>query len=67
MTPVNLMPIAQYGVAIFSIGAILFIVVLFVKFIKDFMVKAVETQQELKDAVHEMLLYFKLKNGASRK
>ena len=63
MNPVSLVSIAQYGIALFSITAIIYIVTLFVKFIKEYMIKAIGTQQALKDAIHEMLLFFKLRNG----
>lgn len=64
MNPISLAAIAQYGIALFSIGAIIYIVTIFVKFIREHLAEATKSNEGLKNSINEMLLYFKLKNGS---
>ena len=47
--------IGEYGVAVFSIGAIIYIVSIFVKFIKNHLEHNTKASQDLANAVKQLL------------
>lgn len=55
--------LGEYGIAIFSIGAIVYIVKLFVNFMKNHIQHHTEIAQALKDAVCNLLRFLERKNG----
>lgn len=55
--------LGEYGVAIFSIGAMVYIVKLFVNFMKNHIQHHTEVAQGLKDAVCNLLRFLERKNG----
>lgn len=55
--------LGEYGVAVFSIGAILYIVKLFVGFMKNHIEHHTSAAKDLKNAVCNLLTYLERKNG----
>ena len=47
--------VAQYGVAIFSIGALVYVVHIFVKFLKNHIEHSTRASQRLADLIEAML------------
>lgn len=59
--------LAEYGVAVVSIGALVYTVNLFIKFLKGSMVRHIEdsarANQKLADSIQEMLTFLRIRNG----
>ena len=56
-------PYAEYGVAIFAIAALVFIVCVFLKFIKNHIEHSTRASQRLADMIEQMLKFLERRNG----
>ena len=57
----------QYGVAIFAVGALVYIVKIFLNFIKNHLQHHTEIDEKLAEAVRELLDWLKYQNHSKNK
>ncbi len=55
--------LAEYGVAVFSMGCLVFVVLKFLAFIKHHITESTRASQRLADMIEQMLTYLRHKNG----
>ena len=55
--------LAEYGVAVFALGAIVIIVLAFLKFIKNHIQDSTRASQRLADMIEQMLKFLVMRNG----